>query len=331
MRSVENLSKWNPKDPTQINVAANPYQIETLIKYARNTLRKLVLLIFSFTVGNKVSLSFIGIINRLFGRPIRSIFFIYPAREKYAHTYAFKWVFEYSRRNPLVVGMYFQNFRIGLILGSFVDETYFRNNKEYLLKMHSNLDQVRRLVGAEVTHFSGILPTEMNRLGLIDSGYFNERCEIVAEIVMDAERKVRAEENIYDNSPVLLLGGKGSIGSALQFKFLEDGREVHIIDREEEFPITLRDQRAVLIDVSRKGVLESRLNQLWPNLTILNESFPEPEADVVKTLNDKGINVYHVVGVKAKAYPSFQYGYAGGIPCCAANRQENMSALIKKL
>lgn len=330
METLSNVSDLNLQKPQGQVDMGTTYQFDT-VKAIRDFIRKSLLLIVSFSFTNKLSLTCLGLLNRLLGKPIRSVFLIYPAREKYAHTYAFKWVFEYSKTNPLIVGMYFQNFRIGLIVGTVVGESYFRNNKDYLIKMHSNLELIRKLIGAEVTHFSGTLPTEFNRLGLIDPQYFEERCELVAEIVVDAERKVRTEEKIFENCPVLLLGGRGSIGNSLKNQFLDEGREVHIIDKDEKFPSNIYGRKAILIDVSRKGVLESRMEELWSNLTILNESFPEPESDVVEILNKKGIQVYHVVGVKAKAYPSFQYGYAGGIPCCAANRQKNMNALVRKL
>ncbi len=331
METLESVSDLNLKKSRKTNTLPKPYQID-IIMAIRDLTRKIAILIVSFALTNKLSLIFMGLINRLLGKPIRSVFLIYPGQEKYARKYVFSWSANYMRHNPLIVGAYFQkNMRIGLIVAAYVQENYFRGNKDYLVKMHSNLELMRKLVGAEVTHLSGTLPSEMNRLGLIDPAYFTERCELVAEIVVDAERKVRETEKVFSNCPVILLGGKGSIGTALKMKFLEEGREVHIVDRDEEFPSAVVGQRAVLVDVSRKGVLESRLQDLWSNLTIVNESYPEPEPDVVQVLNEKGINVYHVVGVKAKAYPPFQYGYAGGIPCCAAIRHDGLNSLVRKL
>lgn len=330
METIDTVSDLRLENSQKVKVLAKLYQSNTIM-VLQDFFRKIAILFVSVSLTNKLSLISIGLLNRLLGRPIRAIFLIYPGQEKYARQYVFSWSANYMRYNPLIVGAYFQKMRIGLIVAAYVQENYFRGNKDYLIDMHARLDLIRRLVGAEVTHMAGTLPSEMNRLGLIDPTYFTERCELVSEIVIDAERKVREKESIFGNCPVLLLGGKGSIGTALKAKFLEEGREVHVVDREEEFPPNVIGQKSILIDVSRKGVLESRLKDLWSGLTVLNESYPEPESEVVRSMSEKGINVYHVAGVKAKAYPAFQYGYAGGIPCCAANRQENMTALIKKL
>lgn len=336
MRLIDDFSELNLENSSEVRTTSRIYQplyqIENLLNGVKAFLRKTIVLIFNFSLTNTVSLTLIGAMNRLSGRPLRSLFLMYPpAQSKYAEKYGFNWVFKYSHSNPLIVGAYFQNFRIGLILASHVQEDYFRNNREYLTMIQSKIERIRRLVGAEVVHFSGILPSEMNRVSLIDQDYFKERCELVAEIVIDAERVVREQERIFEVCPVLLLGGKGNIGSTMKEKFMADGREVYIVDRDEDFPQNLRDKRAILIDVSRKGVLESRMEQLWSNLTILNESYPEPNEDVVKALNNKGINVYHVAGVKAKAFPPFPYAYAGGIPCCAAIREDKAMSLVKKL
>lgn len=336
MKSIDGLSELSlensPEVTTTSRVYQPLYQFEIFLNHIKDFIRKTIILIFNFSLTNIVSLALIGVINRLLGRPIRSLFLMYPpAQSKYAEKYGFTWVFKYAHNNPLIVGAYFQNFRIGLILAAYVQESYFRNNKEYLTLIQSKIERTRRLVGAEIVHFSGVLPSEMNRFSMIDQGYFKERCELVAEIVIDAERAVREKESIFEVCPVLLLGGKGNIGSAIKEKFMTEGREVYIVDRDENFPQSLRDKRAILIDVSRKGVLESRIDQLWSNLTILNESYPEPQSDVVNILNAKGINVYHVAGVKAKVFPPFPYAYAGGIPCCAAIREENVKSLVKKL
>lgn len=335
MRLINDFSELNLESSPEVatsRIYRPLYQVGNLLTSLKDFIRKTIILIFNFSLTNTVSLTFIGAVNRLLGRPIRSLFFMYPpSQSKYAEKYGFKWVFKYSHRNPLIVGAYFQNFRMGLVLAAHVQEDYFKDNSEYLRMIKTKLERTRQLVGAEIIHFSGIFPSELNRVSLIDKEYFSERCDFVAEIVIDAERVVREQENIFEVCPILLLGGKGNIGSAMKEKFMADGREVYIIDRDEEFPEGLRDKRAILIDVSRKGVLESRIDQLWPNMILLNERYPEPNEEVVSILNNKGINVYHVAGVKAKAFPPFPYAYAGGIPCCAAIREDKATSLVKKL
>jgi len=154
---------------------------------------------------------------------------------------------------------------------------------------------------------------------------------MVANVVLDAERQVREIEKYHKNCPILLLGGKGSIGKALKNLFTNDHRVVYVVDANEEFPNTIINHPATLIDVSRKGVLETRLAGLWKGLVILNEVFPEPNRDVVDNLRDRGIPVYHVVGVQVWALPSFPYGYTGGIPCCAAIQDDKPQSVVRKL
>lgn len=292
---------------------------------------KITILIVTLTLGNRATLMLIGYLNRVIGRPIKSVFVCYAAHQKYADRYIFSWTLKYYVDNPMPIGIYCQNRRIGLAFFLYTTEDHFHRNKAYLLLIRDKTEVIRQTMGADSSCFAGTLPSEMHRSSLMKSIHFLERCQIVADVVLDAEKRLQVYEQHPKDSPIILLGGKGSIGKALKDLFAEHRRTVYVVDANEEFPSTIINQPAILIDVSRKGVLETRLPTLWKGLVVLNEVFPEPNIGVVNYLRDRGIPVYHVVGVRGWALPSFPYGYAGGIPCCAAIQDNNPVSIIRKL
>jgi hypothetical protein len=70
---------------------------------------------------------------------------------------------------------------------------------------------------------------------------------------------------------------------------------------------------------------------MWPGIVYLNEVYPEPSREEIEELRDIGVSTWHVVGVKASAYPPFPKAYRGGIPCCAANPNGPLEAIVRRL
>jgi len=69
----------------------------------------------------------------------------------------------------------------------------------------------------------------------------------------------------------------------------------------------------------------------WKELVLLNEVYPEPNADEIAFLSGIGVQAYHIVGVKAQALPQFPFAYSGGVPCCAAWNTSDMEVLLRRL
>jgi hypothetical protein len=134
-----------------------------------------------------------------------------------------------------------------------------------------------------------------------------------------------------DDAPIIVLGGRGFIGRKIVSILPKD--IVHCVDisGKSEWPEFLRGKKALLVNVSLNSALSQYMHLLWPELVVINEVYPEPSPEMVGRLRSIGCHCYHVVGVKAKAFPLFPGGYEGGIPCCAAWKTENMEALFKRI
>ena len=292
--------------------------------------RKSMILISMVLVSNRVVLFFLGILNRLLGRPIRGILLCYPAHEKYAHKYVFKWMFPIVKKKPMFAGFYFQSLKAGLTFVIYCHESQFRSDADYLKHIGEQMSRLKFLTGVLEVNCTGILPTELHRASLIPDDFFRYRCRTVGKVVVQAEKKVR-QLNDLKPLPVIVLGGMGNVGREICDLLKSEGRKVYSVEYGQKFPSTVRDHKAVLIDCSRKGVLESRMEELWSGLILLNETFPEPKSQTVRQLKNMGIDSYHVTGAKAKAYPPFPYAYQGGIPCCGTLVGDNVEALVKDL
>ena len=132
---------------------------------------------------------------------------------------------------------------------------------------------------------------------------------------------VIARHQLPPDVPVLLLGGRGFIASAV--RELCTGRNVDAVDVGEkalfrELMRKRRGQPMVVINLSKSGVLADYVEYFWPALVLLNEVYPEPSVHEVRALESLGAAAYHIAGVKAWCWPQFPRAYQGGIPCCAS-------------
>ena len=99
-----------------------------------------------------------------------------------------------------------------------------------------------------------------------------------------------------------------------------------------ELPEELKGKAAILIDVSRRNVLQSYVDDMWSELVVLNETFPEPSKKIVSKLTSKSIRIFHLSGVAGSIFPSLPYGYKDSVPCCAIHDVgSSINPIIKEL
>ncbi len=146
-----------------------------------------------------------------------------------------------------------------------------------------------------------------------------------------AEEELRQQLSFEPETPVILLGGHGSVGTPLKQLLLAENRRVYTVDCDDPMPENLRGTRVILIDVARKGALEQRIPQMWEGVVILNETYPAPRRSTLQQLEEMGIPVFHIAGVKGIALPRFPGAYSGGIPCCGMSDSGNHQPLIQYL
>ena len=106
------------------------------------------------------------------------------------------------------------------------------------------------------------------------------------------------------------------------------------VDKENPLlPQELLGKTAILLNVTRAKVLLSYADQLWKELVIINEVYPEPSADEVKKFSSIGCKLYHIAGIPAFTFPPLSGAYKGYMPCCAAimENDEVVNVGLKKL
>ena len=296
----------------------------------KNLCRKSLVLLSIVFLSNPLSLVLLGLLNRLFLRPFRSFFVIYPASQRYVDHYAFKFLQPALKKTPVICGVYFQGGTPGLILGISGTESDFKK-PGFLSDLKKKSDQIARWLGISSVKYSGILPSSMHRAGVLEPLELKRRSSRVAQVVFRAEKELRQQLSIETEIPVILLGGHGSVGAPLQRLLQTQGRSVYTVDCDDPIPESLRGERVILIDVARKGALEERMPQLWQGIIILNETYPAPRKRTLQKLEEMTIPVFHIAGVKGNAIPHFPGAYSGAIPCCGMNDSDDNQPLLKYL
>ena len=190
------------------------------------------------------------------------------------------------------------------------------------------------LAGAERKTFAGVLP------GVLFIGRHirtMHETEVVIDSVIQAIDSVLELESYPKCTPIIILGGKGFIGRRVVKRL--KGREVFSVDKSSDkgrkvsrdWPTQLKGSPTLLVNISRKFVLEHYLPEIWPELVLLNEVYPEPSKTELEHFQSQGGGIYHLAGVVGKAFPAFPKAYSGSIPCSAAHGHKNLQVNVKKL
>lgn len=298
--------------------------------------RQLLVVLFNTICGNLAFYTLIGIINRLVGRPIKSVFLFYSVNVEYRRTMIPDWYAKVVAWRPglgQVIGHGF--WRGGLSFGITSNDDDFRNpeNKAKLLKLYHDVDFIRRIVGAKQTTFSGILPGVFVALGIVEEGKSLENANTVKVVLKAVDEVVKLEEMPAD-CPVVVLGGRGFIGRRIAELLESKGRKVYPVDIKDGtvIPSHLRGTAAIILNITKTGALSQYIPCLWREAVVVNEVYPEPPALEQELMRARGLRCYHITGVKASALPRFMKAYKGGIPCCAAYLPSgNFEAMVTKL
>ena len=266
---------------------------------------------------------------------IQSIFVCYPGSQKYLDQLSFQFANNYIRWNPSPLGLFKQGDKWGLIIGVPMSEDDFTNPKNIkaLEKLIRKLEKIRYFLGASEVNYAGVLPSYLaQNMGIYNLRNANLK---VAKVVADAAEKVKKEQCGGEDIPIILLGGAGNVGSKLQQSLSDRGwDQVYIVDPRSEnmgFPSKIIGAKAILIDVARKGVLESYMNLFWKELIIINETYPEPDQSLLALFKSIGMKVYHVGGVEGLVLPKLPLGYSGSVPCCAIHDENSLTLVLKEL
>ncbi|MDP3882652.1 MAG: hypothetical protein Q8Q48_01190 [Candidatus Staskawiczbacteria bacterium] len=271
----------------------------------------------------------IGLVNKKLG-VIESIFLVYPATDDYSSAYSYAYRSRWHAWKPGPIGFFWQNGKIGLKFAISAHNGQL-GDKEKLCHLVERMEVLRKLLGARRKTFAGILPGVLFMKRLVRE---TPEADVTVEAVKQVIGKVKSLEGLSEDTPVIVLGGKGFIGRRVVASLPEDA--VHSVDiagnnGQNVWPSHLQGKPVLLVNISLNSALGQYINLMWPKMVIINEVYPEPSDELAEQLKRVGCHCYHVVGVRARALPSFPGGYQGGIPCCAAWQSEKMEALFKRI
>lgn len=273
-------------------------------------------------------------VRRLFGNRLNTVILFYPANTRYMESVTFSW---YARRvqwRPCFGGVFLHKDGGGLIfaMGSYEREFGESQNAPHLLRVHQRMLEISRLTGMKAVAYSGVLPSVFAKLG-VD----REPIEITrtAHWVVEAIDRVMKTTGMSREAAIIILGSAGFLGSKVLAKLhRRPGANIFQIDpghadesmRGGTVLDQLRGQPAIVVNISRREVIDAYVEQLWNGVVVLNEVYPECSDETLARFKSKGVRYFHLQGVKAWSVPTFPGAYAGAIPCCAASATESSMA-----
>lgn len=302
-----------------------------------NKLKKISFIILNLIINNNPGIYLLGILNKyLLGSRIKSIFIMYPASKKHSDRYVFDWYAERIKWKPALVGILKQNSFWSLVFGITAMEAdfYEEKNLENLINLEKRTEKIKNLAEAENKRFAGILPSIFASKKITNVSAENSA---TVQAVIEAVKQLILRLKLASDTPIILLGSEGFIGKRF-FEAYDGGGKIYPIDIKNseqigDWPIHLKGKNVIILNITKKNALSRYIDSLWKESVILNEVYPEPDELEIKRIRKTGARIFHIVGVKGKAWPSFPSAYSGGIPCCASYlpRDEKLDVIIKEL
>lgn len=304
------------------------WQVSILRINMRKKIRNTVQMFFSelFTAA-----PFLGVVGwlakKVYGERLTTVALFYPANKKYIESVAFPWYARRVRWRPTFGGFFATSKGCGFIfaIGALEEEFSDPGNRAHLLEVHDNMERVARRLKIK-TAYSGVLPSVLARAG-ID----REPIELVrtAHWIVEAVDIVRKDCKLSPTCPIVVLGAAGYLGRRV-VKILTQAnleQSVFEIDPAHEDPNCrgydvlerFRGRPIILVNISRRDVMERYLSALWEGVVILNEVYPECSSEDLLQAKRRGVRYFHIQGVEAWSIPSFPGAYKGAVPCCAAS------------
>ncbi len=298
-------------------------------------LRKLAHIFLSECLSNDVGFFLIGLINRFFLRGrLNTVFLYYPANRRYMQHVIYPWYAPRVKWRPILIGAFFHGQGGGIICGIAATEKDFvrSENAEKMHQVHARMQRIAKLVGAKSDSYAGVLPSALLRSGVSRQSLESER---TVHWVMEAMESIRQQYHMPQDSPIVVIGAAGFVGTKLVKRLREHTHaevvEIDPIHRDEQCRTAqamehLRGRKAFVLNVSRNHVIKEYAPHMWAGLVILNDVYPECDHETLALLKAEGVKYFHLQGVVGKSIPRFPEAYAGAIPCCAASAVEAVSA-----
>lgn len=292
-------------------------------------IRATVQILFSelFSIG--LFLWVLGWLARMiYGDRLSTIALFYPANRRYIESVTFPWYARRVKWRPTFGGFFATSKGCGFIfaIGALEEEFCDANNIGHLLAVHESMEKLASRLGVPSVAYSGVLPSVLARTGIS-----REPIELVrtAHWIVEAAETVRQKCGLPIDCPIVVLGAAGYLGKRVVSLILESNAQQEVIEidpahsdplcRGQEVLDQLRGCPVLLINISRRDVLERYIDSLWDGVVVLNEVYPECSPEGIEQIKVIGARYFHIQGVKAWSVPRFPGAYKGAVPCCAAS------------
>ncbi len=278
---------------------------------------------------------------RLLGRfkLFSAVFVMYPADQTFADCYTFRTRQRFIKWKPFIVGVIIHPSgarSLMFAISAHVDGRDSDYDANDLRDLHARTELVKTLLGATSTHFAGTLPGRLSALKVRrgDSQGVEQRATV--------ENVVQAVEDTQHTRcyPVVILGAKGYVGRKVTEHLSEKKRlKVLAVDTDGVYENGERVSDVyealsaphLILNIMRPEAINPYIETMGDMTVVLNEVYPAPHPDVVASMRERGVRVYHIAGVKASVWPPFPSAYQGAVPCCAALPGEKYKVSVIEL
>lgn len=263
----------------------------------------------------------------IYGDRLTTVALFYPANKRYIESVTFPWYARRVRWRPTFAGFFVTSKGCGFMfaIGALEEEFSDPKNRGNLLSVHDAMERIAKKLAVK-TAYSGVLPSVLARAGIE-----REPIELVrtAHWIVEAVNTVRKDCNIPLTCPIVVLGAAGYLGRRVVkiLSQLNAAQSIIEIDpahedsncRGYEALSEFQGMPMLVVNISRRDVMERYLGALWEGVVILNEVYPECSPEGLRQAKEKGLRYFHIQGVEAWSVPKFPGAYKGAVPCCAAS------------
>lgn len=262
-----------------------------------------------------------------------AVFVMYPANQEFSNYFTFVLRQFLIARKPYIVGWI--THPSGKRTLQFAVSTFFdkgEQDPETLREFYAKVEGIKKAVGAQTLHFAGTLPGRFTRLRVNrGSDQKNER-EVTASCVVKAVLNLRERLGHDATNQVVILGSRGYVGKQVVNQLSQQEIDLVGVDLDtisDGFVPPVRPY--IIVNITVPEAINEYIEMMDENTVLLNEVYPSPHRDVLIQLQGQGVQVYHIAGVEAKAFPLFPQSYQGAVPCCAALNDETYSVRIIRI
>lgn len=267
----------------------------------------------------------LGKLNILFNNPINSVFITYPSSKKFIKYFTFEIFVDKFNWMIIPISLYKYNNRWGLILGCPTLEKDL-DNKDKLKNLISHSLKIKKFLNIKYINYAGIIPSLIKKYNIKNDVIKNNSLKI-SHIIYLCVKKIFLKHNMDKNNLIIILGSNGYIGKKLSNYLSAKNYNLLKIDVDTSIEYVNKiNTKSLLIDVSRKGVLNEYKDIFSNNTILLNEVYPPS-----KIKQSPFLYAYHLAGIQADLYPEMPQEYKGVIPCCAIPDDEDIENISKKI